>query len=51
MNKYNQNFQGVYCTCHRPYPDLEDEVKHSYFNVVTKGVIFKLGYFVKREVS
>ena len=27
MNKYNQNFLGVYCTCHRPYPDLEDEVK------------------------
>ena len=25
-NKYNQNFQGLYCTCHRPYPDLEDEV-------------------------
>ena len=22
---YNQNFKGVYCTCHRPYPDPEDE--------------------------
>lgn len=27
MNKYNQNFRGVYCTCHRPYPDLEDEIE------------------------
>ncbi|XP_073248023.1 putative E3 ubiquitin-protein ligase UBR7 [Porites lutea] len=27
QNKYNQNFQGVYCTCHRPYPDLEDEIE------------------------
>ncbi|KAL9953083.1 hypothetical protein ACROYT_G040443 [Oculina patagonica] len=26
-NKYNQNFRGVYCTCHRPYPDLEDEIE------------------------
>ena len=25
-NKYNQNFSGLYCTCHRPYPDPEDEV-------------------------
>ena len=23
-NKYNQNFNGVYCTCSRPYPDPED---------------------------
>ncbi|KAK0181057.1 hypothetical protein PV327_003374 [Microctonus hyperodae] len=23
-NKYNQNFDGVYCTCARPYPDPED---------------------------
>jgi E3 ubiquitin-protein ligase UBR7 len=22
-NKYNQNFAGLYCTCHRPYPDPE----------------------------
>ena len=22
-NSYNQNFQGLYCTCHRPYPDEE----------------------------
>ncbi|XP_064403626.1 putative E3 ubiquitin-protein ligase UBR7 [Halichondria panicea] len=26
-NKYNQNFSGLYCTCHRPYPDPEDEVE------------------------
>ena len=32
MNKYNQNFQGVYCTCHRPYPDLEDEVQGVHIN-------------------
>ncbi|GIZ00316.1 putative E3 ubiquitin-protein ligase UBR7 [Caerostris extrusa] len=23
-NKYNQNFKGLYCSCSRPYPDLED---------------------------
>ena len=23
-NIYNQNFSGLYCTCHRPYPDPED---------------------------
>ncbi|KAL0831653.1 hypothetical protein ABMA28_002425 [Loxostege sticticalis] len=22
-NSYNQNFSGLYCTCHRPYPDSE----------------------------
>ena len=22
--RYNQNFKGDYCTCHRPYPDPED---------------------------
>lgn len=26
-NHYNQNFKGLYCTCHRPYPDPEDEVE------------------------
>jgi len=26
-NKYNQNFKGDYCTCHRPYPDPEDTVE------------------------
>ena len=26
-NRYNQNFSGVYCTCHRPYPDPEDNVE------------------------
>ncbi|KAL7040103.1 hypothetical protein ACKWTF_000270 [Chironomus riparius] len=26
LNKYNQNFSGTYCTCHRPYPDEEDTV-------------------------
>jgi len=23
-NRYNQNFLGLYCVCHRPYPDPED---------------------------
>lgn len=26
MNLYNQNFTGVYCTCHKPYPDPEDNI-------------------------
>lgn len=26
-NKYNQNFTGTYCTCHRPYPDPEDPIE------------------------
>lgn len=26
LNTYNQNFSGVYCTCHRPYPDPEDTI-------------------------
>ena len=25
-NSYNQNFSGLYCTCHRPYPDPVDDV-------------------------
>ncbi|RZF43139.1 hypothetical protein LSTR_LSTR012559 [Laodelphax striatellus] len=27
LNNYNQNFRGLYCTCARPYPDLEDSVQ------------------------
>ncbi|CAF1070559.1 unnamed protein product [Adineta ricciae] len=23
LNKYNDNFRGIYCTCKRPYPDKE----------------------------
>jgi len=26
-NSYNQNFKGLYCTCHRPYPDPDDPVE------------------------
>ncbi|XP_003383846.1 PREDICTED: putative E3 ubiquitin-protein ligase UBR7 [Amphimedon queenslandica] len=26
-NIYNHNFNGLYCTCNRPYPDLDDEVE------------------------
>lgn len=26
-NVYNQNFSGLYCTCHRPYPDPENTVE------------------------
>lgn len=25
-NVYNQNFSGLYCTCHRPYPDPDDSI-------------------------
>lgn len=25
LNKYNHNFKGLYCSCSRPYPDLEDD--------------------------
>lgn len=25
FNKYNQNFKGLYCSCSRPYPDLDDD--------------------------
>uniref|UniRef100_A0A3Q4GIR1 Ubiquitin protein ligase E3 component n-recognin 7 n=1 Tax=Neolamprologus brichardi TaxID=32507 RepID=A0A3Q4GIR1_NEOBR len=28
LNKYSQNFFGVYCTCGRPYPDPEDQVNN-----------------------
>lgn len=24
-NKYNQNFDGIYCICARPYPDPDSE--------------------------
>ncbi|XP_075872583.1 putative E3 ubiquitin-protein ligase UBR7 [Nelusetta ayraudi] len=27
LNKYSQNFFGLYCTCSRPYPDPEDQVE------------------------
>ncbi|XP_055920140.1 putative E3 ubiquitin-protein ligase UBR7 [Eupeodes corollae] len=27
LNLYNQNFQGVYCTCKRPYPDPESPIE------------------------
>lgn len=26
-NTYNQNFSGVYCVCHRPYPDEQDDIQ------------------------
>jgi E3 ubiquitin-protein ligase UBR7 len=26
LNKYNQNFRGLYCICNRPYPDPESTV-------------------------
>ena len=33
-NVYNQNYDGVYCTCHRPYPDPEDTVEDEMIQVV-----------------
>ena len=38
MNKYNQNFDGVYCICSRPYPDPEDEVS-SRIVVLTRNIL------------
>jgi len=29
LNKYNQNFSGSYCTCHRPYPDDAPDANQS----------------------
>lgn len=29
LNKYSHNFFGEYCTCSRPYPDPDDQVRHS----------------------
>jgi len=26
LNKYNQNFKGLYCVCYRPYPDPDETV-------------------------
>lgn len=26
-NNYNQNFSGLYCTCHRPYPDPDSTIE------------------------
>ncbi|CAH1791308.1 unnamed protein product, partial [Owenia fusiformis] len=26
-NSYNQNYRGLYCTCHRPYPDHDDSIE------------------------
>lgn len=27
MNKYDDNFRGLYCVCKRPYPDKESPVE------------------------
>ena len=27
LNKYNQNYKGLYCSCARPYPDPEDDIE------------------------
>ncbi|KAI9528218.1 hypothetical protein NQZ68_021859 [Dissostichus eleginoides] len=27
LNRYSQNFFGLYCTCSRPYPDPDDQVE------------------------
>ena len=32
--RYNQNFKGDYCTCHRPYPDPEDKVEDEMIQVI-----------------
>lgn len=33
-NSYNQNFEGKYCTCSRPYPDPEDTTEDSMIQCV-----------------
>ena len=33
-NRYNQNFKGLYCTCHRPYPDPEDTISDEMIQVL-----------------
>lgn len=34
-NTYNQNYTGLYCTCHRPYPDPDrDEEGETMFQCV-----------------
>ena len=32
--RYNQNFNGDYCICHRPYPDPEDKVEDEMIQVI-----------------
>ncbi|XP_053675617.1 putative E3 ubiquitin-protein ligase UBR7 [Anopheles nili] len=27
LNRYNQNFSGLYCSCHRPYPDPDNDIE------------------------
>ena len=34
-NSYNQNFQGKYCTCERPYPDPEDKTEDEMIQCVS----------------
>ena len=42
LNKYNQNYTGVYCTCSRPYPDTDHEVKLYGYKVVDRIASFSL---------
>lgn len=32
LNKYSHNFSGLYCTCSRPYPDPDDQVRRTVLN-------------------
>lgn len=38
LNSYNQNFSGMYCVCHRPFPDPEDPVPDEMIQVSTTTV-------------
>lgn len=41
-NKYNDNFYGLYCTCKRPYPDPEDEVRNTKSSINHIQMVFVL---------
>lgn len=35
LNNYNHNFKGEYCTCNRPYPDLDDSIEDEMIQCIT----------------
>jgi len=37
-NQYGHNFRGLYCTCNRPYPDPEDEVRSEWLRKRTAAL-------------
>lgn len=46
LNSYNQNFSGMYCVCHRPFPDPEDPVPDEMIQVrIFSMIIFRISAF------